>query len=392
MSILESSFEQTDAPAEPQSLDPYAYQPGIGSAVAGLAAGGTGSDLNYVFHTDYVEAGRGHAQFEVRFHGLTAKQGSLRLRIHLRREHGHPQLVLVTSEVIAFNRLIRDGGTMTIPFEAFNECTYAFYGSVQGETDAAATGLEVILHPGRATDDLGYGTQARNSEHGQDSSRPNPILVSTQVPTLDAPVSQVATAAQLRSAAAKQALTGMAEAKRLDPVRRWAAAYTIRCLAAYGVTHPGARGLGLCPADDAVAQRLGRDDMTVTCLDQSEGWARPGKDQINYDFLWGFVPAPGAASREEWLEDMQRSLFALLPGGLACLTFAFDPTPATDRAPGEVGYFADRRDVERLALLLISRGHEVAQLRLVGDFGPLVTDDDGVSGAGLVIRRARLPE
>lgn len=392
MSILETSFNEADQPAEPRSLDPYAYQPGIGSNIAGLATGGTGSDPNYVFHTDYVDAGRGPAHVDIRFSGLTAKQGSLRLRIHLHRENGHPQLVLVTSEVIAFNRLIHNNGHMSVPFEAFKECRYAFYGSVQGDCDAAATGLEVVLHPGRATDDVGYHTQARNSDHGQDAARPNPILVSTHLPTLGAPVSQVATEAQLRSREGRSALSGLPDAEAVAPGRRWAAAYTLRCLEAYGVRHAEARGLGLCPADDPAARLLQAQGASVTCLGDEKGWVRPGKDAVNFDYLWGFAPDPGPGSRDEWLEEMQRSLFALLPGGLAVLTFAYDPTPSTDRPTGEVSSVADRRDVERLALLFISRGHEVAQLRMVGDFGPLVLDGDGLTVAGLVIRRARIPD
>jgi hypothetical protein len=384
MTMVEGSAEPADVPAEPRSLDPFALQPGVGSRIAGLAEGPVGTDPNYAFHTDYVEAGRGHAEVHVRFAGLQGKQGTLLLRIHLMREGG--QLVLVTSERIAVNRLVQLGGAMAVRFEAFNGCRYAFFGSVLGETDAAATGLEVILDPGRDADEAGFHTVARNSDHGQDAARPNPVLVSTHLPSLEAPVSQVGTRAQLRSAEARDTLAGVPGATALDPERQWVAAYTLRCLQAYGVRNGDARGLGLCAPDDPVAGALDRAGTPATCRPRGQG----GEPLVNFDYLWSFDEDLGEDTREAWLNAMQRRLLALLPGGLAVFCFRYDPLPATEREAGEAGPVPDRRDLERLALILISRGHEVAQLRLVGDFGPLLLDETDLSVAGLVVRRARL--
>ena len=95
-------------------LDPFAYQPGIASKIKGLGGHAAGHDPDYVLHTPYVEVAEGPAQFSVRFRGLTAKKGTLVLRVHmLGREEG-ARARLANAERIALNRLIQHGSEATI--------------------------------------------------------------------------------------------------------------------------------------------------------------------------------------------------------------------------------------------------------------------------------------
>ena len=64
-------------------LDPFAYQPGKASAIQGLGGPTRHEDLGYAFHTDYVHAAEGPCLFTVRFSGLSARMGTLQLRVHM---------------------------------------------------------------------------------------------------------------------------------------------------------------------------------------------------------------------------------------------------------------------------------------------------------------------
>ncbi len=376
----------SDTATDHHALDPFAYQPGVASRVAGLVEGDEGDDPGYVFHTDYVTVGRGHAQARVTFEGLSARTGTLAVRVHMLRPGEQPRLTLVTADRIAFNRLTQNGGELLVRFEAFRNCRYALYGTVLGDTDARAQGLRIILDRPAEVDEADHGTEARNSAHGEVASRRGALLVSTDPPTLRAPVSQVATKDQLRSAEARAVLGEAALPDAANAAERWAVAYTARALEAYGMLRGDARGLGMGAGAGPVAHWLRGRGVEARCRDDGASDAA-----VNNDFLWRSDLSLRSRSARAWKSEVERALKALLPGGLGVFTFGYDP----DRPVWQTGDapVVTRHELEQLALVLVSRGHQVAQLRIVGDYRPLlVAGAEAPSVAGLIVRRVRIPD
>ena len=126
-------------------LDPFAFYPEAASAIAGLGRSGPSPTPKYAFHTPYVEAAAGPANFTVRLEGLRAKSGTLLLRVHMLPTEPGGRARMANSERVALNRLVHMGGEITIRFEGFHDMTFALVGLIQGETDAAADNLIITL-------------------------------------------------------------------------------------------------------------------------------------------------------------------------------------------------------------------------------------------------------
>ena len=86
-----------------------------------------------------------------------------------------------------------------------------------------------------------------------------------------------------------------------------------------------------------------------------------------------------------FIEDVLRLLKA---GGLFTLVVPIDVAPR--EIGDDDGPFIRRPDIDRIVLVLLSRGHQVAQLCPWGDAAAVADDDDAVmvSAFGLVIRKA----
>lgn len=90
----------------------------------------------------------------------------------------------------------------------------------------------------------------------------------------------------------------------------------------------------------------------------------------------------------------------LRPGGLAVHTFGYDLAPSGRSIPSTRRVMMQQGDIERIALLLVSRGHEVAQFKIDAS-DPILTPGADVDAehramdhtmVGLIARRAPLPE
>ena len=395
-------------------IDPYAFQPGVGTRIAGLVDGEMGADPGYVFHTEYFEVGRGMASFTARFAGLTAKDGTLQLRVHMQLPGDPPRLALVNSERILLSRLAGNDGLISLKFEAFRDGRYAFYGTVIGNTDSRAEALSVTLElPEREAHHKDENTQARNSDFGKESARANPHLIATSPPTLRHPVSQVATAAQLKENVVTQWSSRLGGIGGDDPLRRWAALYTLQALSTYGVLTSGARGLCFGAAGAVIAPLVADKTAEITVAydagDPSGDTAASiepaphlscrtlpfsalGSELVNFDFFWMFELDSRPERAAAWVARMQEAMSSLLPGGLAVITFGYDPqiTMRRETHASEIPRIG-RAELERLGMILISRGHQVAQMRLIGKYAPLTADRAGrESAAGIIVRRASL--
>jgi hypothetical protein len=74
---------------------------------------------------------------------------------------------------------------------------------------------------------------------------------------------------------------------------------------------------------------------------------------------------------------------------------SYDLSPGGRSTPSSERMLFQQGDVERVALLLVSRGHEVAQFKIDAADAILAPANHGVERrtlAGIIARRARLPD
>jgi hypothetical protein len=386
---------QLDLAASPGAgellLDPFAFQPGVASRISGLGGGIPleGND-GYAFHTLYVDVAEGPASFIVRFNGLAARRGSLQLRVHML--DGGGRAILVNSARIQLNRLIAKGGETSIRFEGFRGVTFALYGSIIGDTDAAADGLIITLdRPAYIESEAQVAIEARNTVFRREDVRPEARLLSLSTPTLAEPVSQPATERQTHEQcfSRRMAELGLGGAA---PRTQWAHVYVAQALDRYGVLQPAARGLGFGPAAEAMENFLKRSGVDAIIAPPPPTPDTIRRDLVNFDFLWSIDTAGSFASPEigQWFIDA--AFRCLRPGGLAVHVVPFDPS-TDQRDSGSEGF--GRGMIERITLGAISREHEVAQIKLIAPdplIGPLEGQIGGNAGAfGIIMRKALLP-
>ena len=431
--MLDTSLSESEAP-EPLELDPFGFHPEASSRIQGLGGHGPTADPDYAFHTAYVEAAPGRAIFTVRFEGLQAKSGTLVLRVHMVSSEPGARARLVNSERIALNRLIAIGGEFSIAFEGFREVSFALVGQIQGETDASADGLTVTLdRPADPNARADYGAEAKGTIYGKTPLRPAPFLLSTAPPTLADPVTQVATGKQLREPVAGGWIARLRPKGTSGP-EHWRKAYTLQALRRYGMLEQGALGVGFerspsgMPAALAAmgtrvvttfptragsqpkAAALKRDladraPCSKAVFDENVSarvgsWRRIPEDLVNFDFLWSARANEALYSVAAAAKFVEDAMGCLRPGGLAVHTFSYDLTPSGRSIPSTERILMQQGDIERIALLLVSRGHEVAQFKIdatdpilapgVGEDAEHRTMDHTM--VGLIARRVPLPD
>lgn len=408
-------------------LDPFGYLPHIASRLEGLGGSTPGHDFTYVFHTSYVEVAPGPAHFTVSFTGLRAKRGTVTLRVHMLRMEEGAHATLVSSERIRVNRLVAYNGLMSVRFEGFRGMHFAFVATISEDSDATADGVTVTLDRPVTTDivDDEVAIEAKSTAYGTKAVRPAARLVALGTPRLAEPASQIGTTAQLAEPAFREAAT------RLGPIAgtsadEWQAAYVYQALKRYGMIEAGARGVGFGVEDGPLPAVLAAAGVTVLATDigapAQEGadadaalahlarptlcdaasfarnvtrrdiWLSPiPRDLVNYDFLWSIGAADRLGTIAAGLAFIEEAMICLRPGGLAVHTVAFDPDGARQVVDGGRTPPFVRPDLERLALNLVSRGHEVAQIRIDNPFVRGRRGDRMLPAFGLIARRAAAP-
>jgi len=431
--VLDTSLSESEAP-EALELDPFGFHPEAASRIAGLGGHGPTSDPDYAFHTAYVEAAPGRAKFTVRFDNLRAKSGTLVLRVHMVSSEPGARARMVNSERIALNRLVLSGGEIAILFEGFRDVSFALVGQIHGETDAAADGVTVTLdRPADPNAQADYGAEAKGTIYGKTPLHNAPFLLSTAPPTLADPVSQVATAAQLREPVAGGWIARLRPKGTSGP-EHWRKVYTLQALRRYGMLEPGAVGLGFertpsgmpaalaamgtrvvaafptrpgtPPKLSALKRELAdRAPCSKTVFEENvstriASWRRIPADLVNFDFLWSARVNEMLFSVAATAAFVEQAMACLRPGGLAVHTFSYDLAPSGRKIPSTDRIMLQQGDIERIALLLVSRGHEVAQFKIDAS-DPILTPGAAVDAehramdhtmVGLIARRAPLPD
>jgi hypothetical protein len=426
--VLDTSIAESEAPGALE-LDPFAFYPEAASAIRGLGRSGPSPTPEYAFHTPYVEAAAGAANFTVRFEGLRAKMGTLLLRVHMLPSEPGGRARMANSERVALNRLIHMGGEISIRFEGFHDMTFALVGLIQGDTDAAADNLIITLdRPADPTARPAHAPEAKGTAYGNVPLQPASTLLSVDRPKLAEPVTQVATAAQLREPVAGGWIARL-RPKGSSSVEHWRKVYTLQALRRYGMLEQGAVGLGFEPSPSSVPAALaamhtrvvaafpsrpghpldvdtlkrdlsGRAPCDQALFDANvavriASWRRIPEDLVNFDFLWSTRANERLYSVAATIEFVERAMACLRPGGLAVHVMSYDLSPGGRSIPSSERILLQQGDVERIALTLVSRGHEVAQFKIHASDAILASASHGVTHrtmVGIIARRVHLPD
>ena len=389
------------AEGEAIDLDPFGFWPDVTSRLVGFGGAEQSDNPDYAFHTLYISCGTGPIVFTVRFTGLQSPRGTLILRVHELPEvmGAHARQVAISQTQLT--DLIRGDGTASLPALARTGSHYALLGFVYGDT--VATAEDVSIEVARRTPDP-------NDPDRRTSFRAEPgrvggagQIVGEREGTLVTPVSQLCTVRQVNEPVFGAILDQLGGTARASVIDRWEHAFLARVLDRYDVARSGSLGLGIGGLGDPLAPWLVQHgcalvlttpgevpadldlppEVTVQQLDPAaiDGLA-------GFDFAWATRAAGvGGGDRQELLRFIEDSLRALKPGGLMALVVPVDVAP---RSIGDdAGPLIRRPDLDRLVLLLLSRGHQVAQLCPWGEAVAEANEAESlmVSAFGLVIRK-----
>ena len=361
------------------ALDPFAFWPDLASRIDGLGGPGEGDSPDYAFHTLYLACGAASVTFAIEADGLEAERGTLILRIH-----ELPDFVGADARQVAISQtqmvdMIRQGGSTSLSTHTQAGHTYAVLGHIHGDTHVSARALRITAT--RRTPDPDDPTRPSTFVAGPERVGMVPQLVSMHEPTLAAPVSQAATPAQLRERAFIEWGSHLPEGTAGE---RWERVFVARALERYDVLRTGARGLGVGGVGDPLGNVLASAGCRLVLTDPSPdaGVALPpgsggtlgsqaGEELSGFDFCYATASASvGEGDRQQALTFMEDLLRTLKPGGLAIAILSFDAARRGVLDPQDSPLLR-RHDLERISLLLLSRGHQMAQLCFGGD--PLVT-------------------
>lgn len=413
--IVADASEQDTPPAPPQELliDPFDFHVGIASRIRGLGGATPGHDPQYAFHTPYVDVAAGPAHFLLRFTGLKARKGTLQLWVNMLSTEPGARAHVANSERMKLNWIVQQGGTTYIRFEAFRGVRFALHGMIVDDTDAEAEALVVVLDrpAGLGHADIG-AVEAQSSNFGRDKVTPATHMISLKRATLANPVAQMATGLQQSERPFADAVRELRLQDR-DRLDQWRSVYIFQTLRRYGMLEAGARALGIGAATHPLPAALAGHGIEVVATGTSDEALRaattdphstdaaagqvtyrrvdiaglPG-DLANFDMLWSDEVTANLESVAAGISFIEASIGCLRPGGLAVHVVPYDPRQAPrEHYPASLCF--RRPDVERLALILISRAFEVAQIKL-DSRAPLRRADGMLAGAtsfGLIVRR-----
>ncbi len=377
-----------DAEAAPRAINPFDYFPARRSGIGGLGGTESFSDPSYAFHTHYQPCTPGPLTFKVTLHNLVATYGTLVLRVNVIPIDLRFDPKLAKTAPVPLASLAEVGGEVSIEIKAKEGMLYAILGHVYEETDATASDITITVQQA-ANHDLAAGDLEGNAEtrfHPPEAGGAVHLL-SGNPAGLEKPVSQTCTPAQLKDPIFKhwaKLIDGTAE----RPERLWPKVYILQALKAYGMLEGGARGLGFDATGDIdLPAAMASAGCSIVVIETADGGGQPPQsiceqeifeqhvefrtteDGIipsglgQFDFLWSIGHCDGLSSVEEAASFLERSLDSLNLGGIAVHTFTLRVSSGVVQTSWSSGLIVARSVLERIAINLISHGHEVAQIR-----------------------------
>lgn len=350
-------------------LDPFAFWPAYVSRLQPLGGSEQSEDTDYVFHTLYVACGDGPIVVTVKVDGLTAERGTMILRMHELPDGIGANARQIAIAQVQLLDLIRGTGVATIGAVARHGYSYAALGHIYGDTVATASNLSVQIERRTPDPDSPDRPTAFTSTRVAGTT----AIVGYSPPTLAGPGSQMCTAPQFRERIYADWAVHLGGTRKERSLAQWERVYVARVLDRYDMSRAGARGLAIGGADEPqligalaaagcqiteAVSTIAADDVPVPdgvlALDPHDM-----PDSVaGFDFVFATSQNAIAGDWKDQLAYIESVLRCLKPGGLAILlVHAVNDDVSSDA--GLLGW----HDIVRIGLTLLSRGHQVAQLR-----------------------------
>ncbi len=385
--------------SDPLAIDPFGATPHFASRLDGLGGTLLSENPGYVFLTLNVAPALGAVKFDIQLHDLYATTGTLVLRVLATSVFPGAGSVPVLTSTFLLADLPAKGGKAHVEFFARRNMFYALEASIDDDSDARADAISILLDRRDDSD----GANARFlSDRGEGRAAgvlrsrvcATPTMVSTRAPRLAQPISQVMTTGQFSEAAFSDWMIELRQPAESDPAR-WADAYILQTLRHYDAVSAGATALGIGPAQSALPAYLAGRDCTILAAtvhsdivsDTDPGIALEGlvhsdlcpMDRFeqavhttvfertamppglrNFDFIWvnegGDFGIDYGVIESFMIDVMGR----LRVGGIVVYILPYVASSQIGGGAKRAGF--SRIEIERLALSLVSYGHEVGQL------------------------------
>jgi hypothetical protein len=233
-------------------------------------------------------------------------------------------------------------------------------------------------------------------------------LVAEGAPSFHSPISQPMTSAQLAETAYRDRAETLPP-QLATPETQWPHAFVLQALDTYDMFHPGTRGLALGDEACILASQLGlMNREIVAARDPSRSGDRPSSEALSaapvsalaldftdipddlrgFDFIWSVNAANRMGSAMAARSFIESAMRCLRPGGLAVHVFDMAILPAAADGDGSIAIV--RSEIERLALTLIARSNDIAQLNFGGMNEPSASHPGRVRVPfGLIIKRGK---
>jgi len=390
-----------------RELDPFGFLIGHASAIKPLGGAERGPDPRYVFHTPYVPFRPGRVIFTVHLDRLQATFGELRVNINAFVPGSGRDAIFVTSSRVQLADKAAMQRGIVLSILAVAGATYAAYGFCLDGTDARAEGIRITAEEVDSGDEATGDVPLLPTSFGDQQVHTPIRLVDDNAPSLQDPVSQPMTADQLGEAAFGRWAAALSQ-RGAPPRNVWPVAFVAQALDRYGMLRAGARGLALGQDAAALAPILAASgcnallsaispnhDLPVewNALPCSPIDAEPGPSGLlpgvalsladeppelrGFDFLWSVGLAGHRYRAGDFGSFLIEAMGPLRPGGYAIHMFDLATGPG---APPEA---VSRREVERIAVTLISRNFSVAQL----NFATGTALEEPCVPFGLIVRK-----
>lgn len=354
-----------------RKLEPFSFFVGHASAIEGFGGPEPSPDPRYCFHTNYQSLPPGRAKFHATMHGASATTGELNLRVMSFQPGSDASMV--TSAKLILEDMVDAHVVRTLRFTAVEGVEYALYGYFTDSSDLVAESLDIELEEADDPDLRISRSHRRSKFAGAHAPQEAHRLFSAGEPSLAAPTCQPFTRRQADAIAADPD-RWMAQISLDDALDRWRVAAPLQALSAAGLLQPGARGVVINAPHDHLAEAVEQHGCLVHSLaaPEPDDIAQLDETWTDCDFAIGHE-APSDAE-DPAMDLLVQLMDRLANGGLAI--------GLIDIHEGETAA-GFRNRMQRIALRLIGRGHNVAQLSFPdgGDWFPTPP----VSGGFLVL-------
>lgn len=340
-----------------RQLEPFSYFADQASAIAGFGGGEVAPDPRYCFHTRYEPVRPGHAIYHVTIRGARACDGELTLRVHGFKPGAPGDIDLAGGGRLRLRDIEGERIELPIRFSAAPDAHYALYGYFSEPADLVAEAVDIAIEevggPAGRTGGNARGSGENGAARGYG---PGNHLCTEEAPSLERPASQPCTEEQIASPQFAGLWSEISPCPR-DPAWRWRLVMPLQVLDAAGLLAGGRRGLLLDAPDPTLSGILRRNGCIVEetsaapRLGGAQGWTSFDQGDAVDDFAVGFERQ--AADPDDAMSLPERMMAGVAEGGLVVAMLAIDP-----REPRPV--FRNR--IQQIALRLIGRGHDVAQL------------------------------